>query len=240
MMQARTHLAYAITRAVVKLAGDMARMGAEIPTEIGIKTTAYYARVLERNTRDLYNGAMAEAAFVDALLDLIDAQLTRAWDEGMRENGLDPKEDMIDEWAEVLEEKKLSELDYVDDFAAEIVQAAKDDKESGSNSLPGLLARADMWANRYTDIVNLAIVTTAGGKDRSVWQFGDTEHCNTCFALNGIVAFASEWLLAAVQPQSPQNDALDCGGWHCQCTLSTTDQRRTRGAFDRIMGALGN
>lgn len=225
---------------VVSIIDHLERGGVEMPADLrAFKTTAHYALSLKKNVRQLYNGEMSEAEFVDLLLVLVDEQLTRAWNEGMRENGLDPKEDMIDEWAEVLQDTKLSELDYVDDFAAEIVQGASSDKEKNTDSLPGFIARADLWANRYTDTVNLAILTTAGGKDRLEWVYGDTEHCSTCLNLNGIVAFASEWELADVHPQGPPNEALDCGGWKCQCSLRPTDKRRSRNAWDKIMDALG-
>lgn len=230
---------YRLNDILAGILDHLEKAGYAIPADlVEFKTYAHYSHALRGNVRELYYGNMQESVFVDSLLVLVDEQLTRAWNEGMRKNELDPEQDMIDEWQQVLDEAKLSELDYVDDFAREIVQTSRDDIANDSNNLPLLLARADTWANRYTDIVNLAVITTAGGKNRLVWTFGDTEHCDTCQKLNGIVAFASEWQLAGVQPQSPPNAQLDCGGWHCACTLEPTDQRRTRNAWDRIMDAL--
>jgi len=69
-----------------------------------------------------------------------------------------------------------------------------------------------------------------------VWVIGETEvSCSTCLALNGIVAYASEWEESGVHPQGPQNGALACGGWNCDCSLDTTNARRTRDALGRIM-----
>ncbi len=196
------------------------------------KTLAYFLRVLSGMVKDLYRGDIDESGFVTRMADLIQQQLTRAWAEGMRANDLDPVADMEPEWQEKLDAIILNEYNYVDNFAADIVDAAKN--ETGWDAL---LARAELWANRYTDTVNIAILTTK--EQKLVWRLGATEeHCDTCAALNGIVAWASEWQLADVHPQSPPNDALDCGGWRCDCSLEPTRERHTPGAFDRIMAAL--
>ena len=215
-------------------------VGDALPADlVAWKTVGYYSQALRRNVRELYSGSMGEREFVDRLFVLVDEQLTRAWNEGMRVNGLDPKSDMIDEWQEVLDEVKLKELDYVDDFAREIIQQAADDEATGVNHLVQYLSRADVWANRYTDMVNTATMTTAEGKDRLKWVFGDTDHCTTCEALNGIIAFNREWQEANVRPQSPPNHDLECGGWRCQCRLEPTDARRTRNALQKILAAMG-
>ena len=199
--------------------------------EMVVKTLAYFLRTLSSMVRDLYRGDIEEGGFVDTMATLVQEQLTRAWHEGMRVNGLDPETEMEPEWEEQLQEIILNEYNYIDQFAADIVQTAKDEKPWDA-----LLARAELWANRYTDVVNRAVLVTKEQKLK--WVYGDTQHCDTCMALNGIVAWASEWELANVVPQSPPNEALDCGGWKCQCSLEPTKERHTPGAFDRIMAAL--
>jgi hypothetical protein len=161
--------------------------------------------------------------------ELIDAQLNRAWAEGMRENELDPDEDMEPEWQSMLDEIILSEYDYVDNFAADIV-AARDEQLDWEP----LLSRADMWANRYNDVVNQSIMTTK--EQKLIWVYGDTDHCDTCVALNGIVAWASEWEESGVKPQGSM---LECGGYRCQCEIIPTGNRHTRNALDAIMSAIG-
>ena len=80
---------------------------------------------------------------------------------------------------------------------------------------------------------------TADGKQRMKWELGETEeHCETCAALNGIVAFAREWETLGVHPQDAPNNKLECGGWQCGCTLTPTSQRRTSDAYGRIEEAL--
>ena len=71
-----------------------------------------------------------------------------------------------------------------------------------------------------------------------VWVYGETEHCETCRQLNGIVARATEWQRIGVRPQNAPNGLLDCGGWNCQCAINPTTQRRTPGAYDKIIGII--
>jgi hypothetical protein len=196
------------------------------------KTVEYFTRVLSGMVRDLYRGDIEEGGFVDGLAQLVQDQLTRAWNEGMRENDLDPAEDMEPEWQVILDDIIANEYNYVDGFAADIVVA----RDEQADWTP-LLLRAELWANRYNDVVNKAIITTK--EQKLLWVFGDTDHCTTCERLNGIVAWASEWDEAGVSPQNPPNGKLECGGWRCQCTLIPTGNRHTRNALDAIMGAIG-
>ena len=93
-----------------------------------------------------------------------------------------------------------------------------------------------MWAHRYTDVVNQAKVWF--GKRKKVklkWEMGATEeHCATCAALNGIVAYAEDWERSGIHPQNPPNQALECGGWRCDCALVPTTERATNNALERI------
>jgi len=204
---------------------------------VALKTLEYYRRTAERLARQLYNGAITQDAFENSLLDVMDAQLTRAWNEGMRANGLDPQTDFTPKMQADLERFKLAEVDHIPDFSAAIVDAAERDatNEAPGAALPGLYARADLWAARYPDIVNTAILLTAEPADRLEWVLGATEeHCETCNALNGIVASAEEWDASGFQPQSPPNSSIECGGWRCLCQLIPTEKRRTKGRLERF------
>lgn len=193
------------------------------------KTYEYYVNTIKGYVRDLYRGDIEEFDFVGQMADLVQQQLTRAWREGMRDNGLDPDADMEDKWQEILDGIILSEYDFVDGFAADIVSY----RDQQLDWQP-LLSRAELWANRYNDVVNQSIITTK--EQKLIWIYGDTDHCDTCLRLNGIVAFASEWEEADIRPQS---NNLQCGGWRCQCTLIPTANRHTRNALDAIQQALG-
>ncbi len=199
------------------------------------KTVDYFIRTLEGAVRDLYRMEIDEEIFITELADLIQQQLTRAWHEGMRENDLDPIEEMEPEWQEMLDTIILNEYDYVDQFAHDITQRSL---ETGGDQTQwdDLLSRARLWANRYNDVVNQAILATK--EQKLMWVFGDTEHCSTCESLNGIVAWTHEWDEAGVRPQNPPNGQLECGGWRCQCSLVPTGNRHTRNALDAIYAAV--
>jgi hypothetical protein len=191
------------------------------------KTVEYFTRVLSGMVRDLYRGDIEEGGFVDGLAQLVQDQLTRAWNEGMRENDLDPAEDMEPEWQVILDDIIANEYNYVDGFAADIV-AARDEQTDWTP----LLLRAELWANRYNDVVNRAILATK--EQKLLWVYGETEeHCDTCRELNGIVAWASEWEESGLKPGG---DSLQCGGWRCQCSLIPTANRHTRDAASVLAG----
>lgn len=199
---------------------------------LGFKTLDHFQRVLSAWVYDLWNSEVTEDEFINRLADLVEQQLTRAWREGMSDNGLDPDADMTEEWQEELQNIIAAEYEHVDQFAADIVAGR-------GGSVEQFQARARLWANRYTDVVNQAKLATAGKGARMEWVYNpEKEHCDTCAALNGIVAFASEWEELGVHPQSPPNDVLECGGWRCGCSLQGTDKRRSPKAFDLIMNIV--
>lgn len=196
------------------------------------KTFDHYLRQITGLVNDLWDGEISESEFVDSMADIIPAQLTKAWREGMQENGLDPDEEMLPEWQDQLDAMILSEYDYVDGFASYVADTAKTE----GATIDGPLARAELWAQRYTDVYNEAIVRTADGKTKYVWRLGDTEeNCPQCRALDGLVAFAREWEESGFRPQQPPNSMLECGGWRCDCSLEETTDRRSSGALDRLL-----
>lgn len=195
------------------------------------KTYEHYSRSIRQRVEALYAGEMTEGAFVDFMAEIIPQQLRRAWNEGMRENGLDPETEMEPEWEDQLQAMIESEFDFVDGFAADIVDGAK--REAGVDQF---LARADLWANRYNDVLNEARLMSSDARVKYVWRLGATEeHCQTCAALNGIVATSREWEESRFRPQEPPNELLECGGWRCDCSLEKTSERKTPGALDKLL-----
>lgn len=199
----------------------------ELPVDVlllsSVKTEAYYARVLSKGVRDLYNNRTTEDELLDTMIRLLDEQMRRAWNEGMRENDLDPEQDMTLEWELILQDIINNEFDHVGSFISDVVAA----RDAGEPISP-LLARADLWAGRYADVVNRAKLETADKEEKLEWKLGATEeHCDTCAALNGLVAYASEWQMSGFHPQQPDNPLLACHGWRCDCSLEPTDKRRS-------------
>jgi len=187
-----------------------------------LKTLAQYDRQLHQYARDYFTGKADDTEFLDKMISAIGEQINRAWNEGMRSNGLDPLADKTDEMRSRIDELIRNEQDHVTGLADMINQT----RERGGDITP-INARVDMWARRYTDVVNQAKLETAEGKQLLEWIYGDTEHCETCAALNGTVQTADEWAKGKYHPQQPPNEDLDCGGWRCKCQLKKTKKKKT-------------
>ena len=185
------------------------------------KTQGFYDQALRAAVRDFYNGNIDAFGFIDKCVYLITEQFTRAWNEGMRNIGLDPKKDMEPEWAEVLQKRIQEEINHVQQFAGDIESAAAD-KEN--HPIRPLLDRVSMWSNRYNEVVSLSMATC--GKLKLEWIVGPTEHCGDCAKLNGCVDYAEDWTASGWLPQTSR---LECGGYKCKCSLVPTKKRRTRG-----------
>lgn len=179
------------------------------------------------------------SGFLDVFVDDIRNQLTRAFNEGARDVGMDPGEFTADD-RQHLEIWIQSEYEHVLNLA----QAIQDLHMSGvtlAEFRDAIRWRIELWANRYNEVVNEARVWF-GGKTRLIWVLGETEeHCPSCSALAGIVAFAEEWDQSGYRPQQPPNRMLACEGWRCHCRLSPTEQRRSPNALNRLlqMGVFG-
>jgi hypothetical protein len=211
-----------LNREIIKRGGD--------PNSL--KSEAAYQRQLDKDVRDLYAGKLTEREFADRQVDRIDGQFNRAWNEGMRENGLDPKRDMTDEWAAALDDRKVKELDYIEGFASEIAQAGK-----AGDPVDPFRSRVPMWANRYNEVAALSKITTRP-EDRFIWNLGPTEkHCESngstygCLNLSGVVATGKQWNDAGVRPQTT---TTTCGGYQCQCSLDPTDEPLTEGGIPHV------
>lgn len=202
-------------------------MTGEYPPEY--KTVEYYARVLKGLIRSVYNN-MLGGEFIDIMANLIQGQLTQAFQAALDEAGAE----WFDELRSELTNMIASEYTFVDGLYRDIVDARVDE-----TPLDPLLMRADIWANRWNDAFNAArLLIQSQMGERLEWVYGVTEHCDTCQRLNGIVAFASEWEALSVRPQNPPNPLLECQGWRCKCSLQATNKRRSPKAFDTILNIV--
>jgi len=218
--QARANLA-SILRQVIMMLPEA------IPA---LKSYEWYDQHMHDYAGQLYRGKIDDSAFLDKMIYAIGEQLKRAWNEGMVENGLDPNQDKTPEMDDRIQQLIDEEYNHVTDLIDFINQ--QKEVQAGMNAID---TRIDMWVNRYADVVNISKLETAGEKDKLEWVYGDTEHCDVCAALNGIVATSKEWQESGFHPQQPPNDLLSCGGWRCQCTLQPTDKRKTPGALSKLL-----
>jgi hypothetical protein len=82
-------------------------------------------------------------------------------------------------------------------------------------------------------MIQLAQVTI-GSDIKMRWDFGDTiEHCDDCAQYVGKVFYRSQWDEAGAIPKSPE---LACHGIQCDCRLTPTTERKTRGEVPPLIG----
>lgn len=196
------------------------------------KTYDYFLQTLERLITSVYNNQLG-GEFIDIMASLIQGQLTQAFEQAWRDE--DGQGAMPEYLTSALEDMILGQYDHVDAFYRAVVDARVD-----QTPLTPLLARAALWAQRWTEAYNQAVhlITMENGGNEE-WVLGATEtHCVTCAGLNGIVARASEWDALGVRPQGAPNDLLDCGGWQCDCERKPTDKRRSPKAYESILNLV--
>ena len=187
-----------------------------------LKTQAYFESYVYRASRDLYGEKIDEGAFIDRMVYIVNEQYERAFNAGLRDNGIDPA-DAKDEWREWLAQQVTAQEDFIVKLTEDILNA----REAG-NGLDQFKDRARLWGNRYADVQSQTVLLSSKPGDLLEWELGETEeHCVTCSALAGSVATAQEWEESGYHPQGAPNELLDCGGWRCDCRLIPTDKERT-------------
>jgi len=207
-----------------------ARWASNLPD--AYKTYDYFYSQLTRMVKNLYAGNIGRE-FIDIMGSLLFGQFRQAHEQAWADDGNDTELPAF--LVESYESLYLAQFPFVEGFYNDITDAAID-----KTPIDPLLARVSLWANRWSEAYDTAVHLIAletGGKEE--WKLGATEeHCVTCSALNGIVAYASEWDNAGVHPQRAPNSALECGGWHCDCSREPTSKRHTRSAYDKIIKAI--
>lgn len=196
------------------------------------KTYDYYLTQLQGLMRGVYDNNVGRE-FLDIMANLISGQLTQAFEQAWKdEEGVGGIPDYLNN---ELESMILNQYDYVDGLYNDIVNARVLGK-----SLDPILARAPLWAQRWTEAYNKAVaLITAENGGNMVWRLGATEqHCTTCAGLDGIVMRATEWDALGVHPQGAPNDLIECGGWQCDCSLTPTDKRRSPKAYENVMNLV--
>lgn len=192
---------------------------------VEIKTEEMFLRQLRTYCLQLFRGELGEFAWIDDMSTTIADQMGKAWREGAKAVEVEPSE-FTDEDNEELNKIIASEYEYVlalgsDILALRLMGGSLEDYRNKFAS------RIEVWAHRYTDVVNQA-KAHFGGRIKLEWVLGETEeHCATCAAMAGTVAWSKEWDESPIKPQNPPNEKLECGGWRCDCRLEVTDKRRT-------------
>ena len=193
------------------------------------KTFDYMLRAIEGLVNGVYSGNIG-GQFIDTMANIISGQLTQAYRQAFEDEGFTDAF-LPDYLTESLEAMILNQYDFVDQYYRDIVDAVVD-----RTPVAPLLARAQLWAQRWTEAYNEAVrLITLNNGGNLEWELGETEeHCPECSAFNGIVARASEWEALGIRPQNAPNNKLTCGGWKCDCSLKPTDKRRSPNAYGRL------
>lgn len=187
-----------------------------------------YGGGIRANFRALWSGEVSASDFITMMMLTVEAGLRAAWIEGMESAGVDRSEISTEEWTR-LQARIDQENDQLPGLAADI----SGNNRSAGGKLGDLMPRAELWVNRYNDIVNLAR-TTASTDPKLKWNYGGTvDHCSDCEKYEGKIHRASIWNRVEARPQS---EALACGGWRCLCSLDPTDERATPGLPPRPSG----
>jgi hypothetical protein len=193
------------------------------------KTYDYYLQTLTRLVQTLYVGAIG-GEFIGIMDNLILGQISNAYENAWIDSGLElPPDNYIRDASQAM---VIEQRGFVQGYYQAIVDAKID-----QTPIDPLLQRASLWANQWNTAYNdgtRLIASNMGNK--LVWREGGTiDKCPTCLALNGIVAFATEWDQSGFRPQSAPNNLLECQGWHCLCSLEVTEKRRSPNALSRLL-----
>lgn len=126
-----------------------------------------------------------------------------------------------DEW---LTARMNQEIGFIDDLFVSLKQLRDQfwAEEITAGDLRDEVAnRAEGYTATFDAVYNAGAMW--GDKNQMLmWQYGDTEHCDTCQKLNG-QSHKAKWYLARDYIPRKPGAAMDCGGYRCQCVLLNKD-----------------
>lgn len=194
-----------------------------------LKSVSSYRATLRANARALWTGTWDEFEFVSAMTSSILSGLTQAHNEGLASVGATSVDVSPDERRQLREVigNETSQVDSLTDFVLANSKANK-------GNLQTCFDRLSLWLNRYPQVFDMGALAGAKETDNFIWRVGDAEHCETCLALNNIVAPKSEWNARGLKPRTPPNPLLECAGWNCQCSLTPTKEPATEGGIPSV------
>lgn len=102
-------------------------------------------------------------------------------------------------------------------MASAILLRLIDLRESSNGAIPDIeLLHPGRWNTRLSYFANLGLIYGSDATTLLTWHFGDTIHCSDCEELDSVTKTAAEWILDG---RVPQGAMLQCGGYHCECTI---------------------
>lgn len=184
------------------------------------KSLEGWAKSLRANARGVWLSELDVISFTQSMDAGIRRYFNMAWNEGAAICGIKPDERTPEE-NQALNEQMLISSNAIFGLWRFINENSKENNGLWRKTL----ARLELWKNSYSRVFELAKQMSCKNK-KLLWQYGATEHCNSCRRLNGKVYRASTWQQMGIYPKSP---LLECGGFRCQCRLVPTKLRLTPG-----------
>ena len=194
------------------------------------KTLSEYRANVRAAVRGLWTDALDFNSFVNNMNLAIDRGFQQAWAQGAKQCGIKhPVESTVAEIAK-LNDLISRDVGMVSQFGAAIQRGSK---ENGG-LLKVQMSRADLWVNRYSEVVQAAKVASCGDR-KMIWRIDPgKDNCRSCLALNGKVKRNSFWQETGILPQVPGASYLVCNGYRCGCSLNTTTADISRGRMPNL------
>lgn len=182
------------------------------------QTVTRFENTLTRFTFDTFHGKMDATDLRRAMKELIRALGPEAYDEGLREGGVDPEDADEDDLKRVREWVR-AQVGFVDGYAQAAAEARTDEEKKA------VRARIADWVSALQALGDQGYMSAK--ENMSVtWRLGKTEkHCSTCASLDGKRRRLKWWLAQGYIPQESGSDTLECGGWECLCRLEDAGGR---------------
>jgi hypothetical protein len=200
------------------------------PKKKEVKAIGSFRSAIRAAIRGLWSGAMDYFMFFDTMLIATERHYREAWLAGAAQCGIQSIDELTQE-----EQLRLRSLIIFDQqYVGGLATAIEENSRARGGRLTPLLARGELWINRYNMVYNEGQAAACADR-KLIWILGPTEqHCRSCAGFAGRVYRASVWQRNGALPQS-QN--LACNGFRCQCRLEPTSERGTPGPFPaRLLG----
>lgn len=181
-----------------------------------------YGAAIEDAILDYFIGSDAVTAYRNAMSRAMSDAFLSAFELAYIDGGAElPLDDDALEW---LASRQEQELGYIRELFVSLKEL-KAQYRAGDVKTADI--KAEMVRRRDGYLATLDAVYNAGlmyakKNEMLTWQYGDTEHCETCLKLNG-KAHKAAWYLARDYIPGKPGAAMDCGGYRCKCRLLDKD-----------------
>jgi hypothetical protein len=117
-----------------------------------------------------------------------------------------------------LSDRISQEITFSDTLFTQL-KALRDDPElTYDEKIDAAEAHADAYTQTLVGVYNMGKMMGEPEQDAR-WEFGDTDHCDTCSDLNGQTHPLSWFIDNGYIPQESGSETLDCHGYNCQCRI---------------------